>query len=77
VKWSEHPTAGDAGAFGEAEKALRSGRVARKTVVCRAPNAYPIAGDVTAVPVDKLAEAIEGAAGPDHPRSREGPDRTE
>ncbi len=58
MKWAEHPRPDDAAAFGNVEKALASGRVARKTIICRAPNPYPVTPDARAVPVTMLDEVI-------------------
>jgi predicted AAA+ superfamily ATPase len=58
VKWTEHPGSGDARAFRDLEKVLRGGRVASKTIVCRTSNAYPIAEDVRAVPVEDLVREV-------------------
>ena len=58
VKWNEHPTRADTAAFRDVEKALTTGRIASKTIVCRTPTPYPVTDDVRAVPVEELAAAV-------------------
>jgi hypothetical protein len=57
VKWSEHPEARDLAGFQAVEDSVGPGRVERKTVICRAPNVYPLAGGVRAVPLEELVGA--------------------
>ena len=60
AKWTEQPRRRDAGALRKVVDVLPAGSVATMSVVCRAPNAYPIARDVSAVPLDALPDALLG-----------------
>lgn len=54
AKWTEVPTAGDAVNLDFVRKIVGKPRIANSAIVCRAPNGYPLAGGVRALPVTDL-----------------------
>jgi uncharacterized protein len=54
VKWSEVPSAGDAVNLKFMRDAVGKSRVAGASVICRAPNSYPIENGIRAIPVSEL-----------------------
>ena len=52
AKWTEHPDARDAGALRRIAGDLPPGSVRSLSIICRAPNAYPLGDDARAVPLD-------------------------
>lgn len=55
AKWTERPQARDATSLRKVAGYLADGAVKTMSVICRAPNAYPIAPGVAATPIDALA----------------------
>ncbi len=57
AKWTEHPTARDAGPLREIARVLPPEAVRSLSIFCRTPNPYPLddAGDAHAVPLDTPA----------------------
>jgi predicted AAA+ superfamily ATPase len=54
AKWTETPRGRDLSGFADAEAAMGKARVISKTLVCRAPEPFPLGEGVRAVPVDRL-----------------------
>jgi len=60
AKWTEHPRSRDAAALRKVLNVLPVDGVKSMSVVCRAPNAYPLTEDVQAVPLDAMNAALLG-----------------
>ncbi len=60
AKWTEHPRARDAATLRKVLNVLPAERVESLSVVCRTPNAYPLTGDVAAVPLDGIGDSLLG-----------------
>ena len=56
AKWTELPAATDAVNLEFVRKVIGTSRIAAAAVVCRAPNSFPLATGLRAVPVTELAE---------------------
>ena len=70
AKWTERPRMRDAMAVRKLVPVLPEGSVASLTIVCRAPNAYPLTDDVRVVPLDGMPGALVGDQGPRECRAR-------
>ena len=60
AKWTQQPRSRDAAALRKILNVLPSAAVDSLSVVCRTPNAYPLADDVEAVPLDGMRDALLG-----------------
>ena len=58
AKWTAVPRARDAAALNKVAALLPPDSVAGRTIICRAPNAYPLDGEVKAVPLKDLAATL-------------------
>jgi len=56
AKWSEFPSASDARRLHQVAGELPSGSVEQQSLICRAPNPYPIGAGASALPLHALAE---------------------
>lgn len=54
AKWTEHPGPRDAKALRRVAKELPYGTVESMSIICRAPNSYPLAPDAHAVPLSAI-----------------------
>ncbi len=52
AKWTEHPDARDGSSLRRIARELPPGSVRSLSIVCRAPNPYPLGDDARAVPLD-------------------------
>jgi len=53
VKWSEHPSPEDTRAFADFAAIAGAKRILSRTLICRAPNRFPLPGGIEAVPVEE------------------------
>ena len=61
AKWTEHPQPRDAKALRKVAGELPEGSVEAMSIICRAPNAYPLAPDTDAVPLSAIAGSMSWA----------------
>ncbi len=60
AKWTEQPRSRDAAGLRKLLSVLEADAVASMSVICRTPNAYPLADGVAAVPIDGMPNELLG-----------------
>ena len=58
AKWTAAPRPRDAAALNKVATMLPPNSVTSRSIICRTPNAYPLDGEVAAVPLENLADTL-------------------
>ena len=58
AKWTAAPRPRDAAALNKVAAMLPPNSVASRSIFCRTPNAYPLNGEVTAIPLEDLPDTL-------------------